>query len=84
MQVMAYQKQEGERERERETHRYRQTERQRYRETEREREKYAQNKSDRKVCNRTEVSSAINNRVQPDTNSEQRSINRLLYLVDEK
>ena len=47
--------------RERERERHIDTDRQKDKDTERqrEREKYAQNKSDRKVCNRTEVSSAI-------------------------
>ena len=46
---------ERERERERERHRHRQTERERQRERERDIEKYAQNKSDRKVCNRNTI-----------------------------
>ena len=59
MQVTAHKQQEGERERDIDTDRQKDKETEREREREREREKYAQNESDRKVCNRTEVSNAI-------------------------
>ena len=56
--MTAHKRQEGERERERERETHRQTDRQRERERERDMHK---NKSDRKVCNRIEVSKCYQN-----------------------